>query len=61
LVLAIAALSIVRVRAREFAPVTHFLRKPLKRLQSWRKEDLVFVASGFDFVALALVFLPPEL
>jgi hypothetical protein len=33
----------------------------LKRLQSWRKADLDFVAPGFDFVALALVFIAPEL
>jgi len=32
LVLAIAALSIVRVRARESAPITRQLRKPLKCL-----------------------------
>jgi len=40
---------------------SHFLRKMLKRLQSWRKADLDFVAPGFDFVALALVFIAPEL
>jgi hypothetical protein len=48
-------------RRQKASADSHFLRKLLKRLQSWRKEDLVFVASGFDFVALALVFLPPEL
>jgi hypothetical protein len=49
LVLAIAALSIVRVRAREFASVTISRLKPLKSLDSRNEGSFGFYCDGFGF------------